>query len=231
MRHTWNRHAAGDVPYCEHLEPRRLLAAAVVTAVTGDDGSIVITGTRRPDQISVVEHAPASGILDVLANGALIGQFTTANGIRAEGRGSRDTISVASGVTLPTNLLGGAGNDAITGGGGADLMDGGPGRDDLSGGAGDDILSGGQGRDSLHGGDGSDRLDGGTGRDVLGGDAGDDAISGGAGRDILEGGEGNDSLDGGNSRDSITGGPGADDIASTDRDSEILDESGEDSHS
>ena len=230
MRHTHNRHAARDRQCCEHLEPRRLLAAAVVTAVLGDDGSIVITGTRRPDEISVVEHAPGTQIYDVLANGTAVGQFGAANAIRLDGRGGNDVVSVAPGITLSTNLLGGPGNDRITGGSGTDTIDGGKGRDDLSGGAGDDVVSGGQGKDSLHGGDGSDRLDGGNGRDDLAGDAGDDVITGGTGRDSLEGGDGNDSLDGGSSRDAITSGPGVDHVAATDRDNEILDQSGEDFH-
>jgi Ca2+-binding RTX toxin-like protein len=71
-------------------------------------------------------------------------------------------------------VMGGIGNDAITG---TDL------NDNLSGGDGADILHGGLGADSLSGGNGNDTIDGGEG---------DDQIQGGAGADILTGGNGND---------------------------------------
>jgi Ca2+-binding RTX toxin-like protein len=224
------RPAAGVREWCQPLEPRRLLSAAV-TAVMGTDGVIVVTGTGHGDEIAIVQHAPGAQAYDVLANGAVVGQFAASSAIRVEARGGDDVVSVADGITLPATVVGGVGNDQITGGAGDDSLDGGGDRDRLTGGAGNDTLSGGQGQDGLHGGDGNDTLEGGKGRDGLAGDAGDDAISGGAGNDAIDGGDGNDTLSGGRQRDMISGGPGADRFVKDEQDNEILDLSPEDSRS
>jgi Ca2+-binding RTX toxin-like protein len=79
------------------------------------------------------------------------------------------------------HVVGGAGQDTLTGNG-AD--------NDLSGGDGNDSLSGLAGADTLRGGAGNDILLGGEGNDSLLGEAGDDTLMGGAGADVLDGGEG-----------------------------------------
>ena len=213
----------------ELLEPRRLFAA-IVTAVMGDDGIMVITGTSRADNVSVLEHFPGVGIYDIFANGRMIDQFGSGNAIRIDGRRGNDILSVAPGILIPATIVGRNGNDQITGGGGADSIDGGNGRDVLAGGAGADTLFGRQGNDNLDGGDQNDTLDGGSGRDNLVGGGGDDVLTGGRGPDTLDGNDGNDALDGGASRDLLTGGPGADVFNSTDRDSEVFDLTPDDSH-
>jgi hypothetical protein len=82
------------------------------------------------------------------------------------------------GSTLSEKLLGGPGNDIISGGRcDADILEGGPGNDKLTGGPNDDILRGGAGRDRLFGGRGNDQLFGGPGRDRL---------VGGPGRDVTK---------------------------------------------
>ena len=210
----------------EPLEPRRLLAATV-TATQGEDGVIVITGTRRADVIAVVEHFPGLTAYDVIANGTLLGQFG-GTAIRIAGRGGNDSLSVAGGITVPATILGEGGADTIVGGGGADLLDGGAGADALIGGAGADALFGRRGNDSLDGGDADDTFEGGAGRDVLLGGAGADVLLGGAGADTVNGGEGDDAVDGGGGRDLLTGGPGADLFASADRPAEITDKAPED---
>jgi len=124
-------------------------------------------------------------------------------------------------------ILGGSGNDTLTGTSGADYIDANnrPGNltvadnDTLSGGGGDDILlgrygndtlSGGTGNDMLDGGDGNDSLDGGDDTDTLVGGQGNDTLAGGAGTDNLSGGDGDDSLDGGADNDTLTAGIGTD---------------------
>lgn len=62
------------------------------------------------------------------------------------------------------------------------------GNDSLVGGSGDDRISGGKGNDTLVGGGGHDRIDGGAGNDTLFGQEGDDVFTPGAGRDQLYGG-------------------------------------------
>ena len=55
-------------------------------------------------------------------------------------------------------IFGNAGNDTITGGGGADLLVGGAGNDTVTGGLSDDVLVGGTGNDILTGGGGANRF-------------------------------------------------------------------------
>ena len=88
------------------------------------------------------------------------------------------------------NVVGGGGDDSITGNTAANLLDGGAG-------AGNDTLLGGSGNDTLLGGDGNDQLVGGVGNDSINGGAGDDTIvyNFGDGTDVLvDGSSGNDTL-------------------------------------
>jgi len=73
--------------------------------------------------------------------------------------------------------------------------------DTLIGGAGNDSLSTGGGNDRVYGRQGRDSMDGGEGNDRLYGEAGDDNIRGGNGNDYLHGGSGDDTLQGGNGND------------------------------
>ena len=108
------------------------------------------------------------------------------------------------------SLYGGQGDDILRGGGGNDLLDGGRGDDRLQGGAGNDALHGGEGNDTLLGGGGRDRLWGGSGNDDMRGGAGADRLWGGAGDDVLRGNGGNDTLSGGAGNDRLLGGAGRD---------------------
>lgn len=134
---------------------------------------------------------------------------------------------ITQSTSIPSRLMGGAGNDTLNGG---------PGDDVLIGEGGADILNGRDGRDtadysartapvsvSLNGtaddgeageGDnvGSDVeiLVGGSGDDQLAGDDADNVLLGNAGNDILGAGAGNDQLDGGAGDDTLAGGDGAD---------------------
>ena len=81
-----------------------------------------------------------------------------------------------------TNSLGGDSYEII----------GGSGNDNLTGGDLNDILRGRGGRDELVGGEGNDRLFGGGGGDDLVGGIGNDLLAGGGGSDILTGGAGSD---------------------------------------
>ena len=98
-------------------------------------------------------------------------------------------------------VIGGSGDDTLTGNGGANNLLGGPGNDTLEGGGGFDFLSGGPGNDTLSGGDDTDVLNGDEGNDNLSGDAGNDTLNGGPGDDQLDGGPGADTLNGGDGRD------------------------------
>lgn len=101
------------------------------------------------------------------------------------------------------NVIGGAGNDTITGDADANSLYGGPG-------AGADRLKGAAGHDSLLGAGGADAIVGGAGNDALWGGRGYDTLAGMAGADTLFGGERGDTMSGGGAGDRLFGGPGHD---------------------
>jgi len=120
------------------------------------------------------------------------------------------TPIITTGTAAADQLMGGQGNDDISGGGDRDVIDGKDGHDRLDGGT---------DRDTVYGGEGNDTLIGQGGHDYLSGDAGNDSMLGGTGGDTLEGGTGNDTLKGesstdtlhgGDDNDSLVGGTGAD---------------------
>jgi len=112
--------------------------------------------------------------------------------------------------TIGERVVGGDGDDVLTGTPDNDTLIGGAGNDRLEGLAGDDRLDGGAGNDRLDGGAGNDVLDGGSGNDVILGGTGDDFAQGGAGDDLLAGGLGDDTLDGGAGNDRVNGDGGSD---------------------
>jgi Ca2+-binding RTX toxin-like protein len=140
------------------------------------------------------------------------------------------------------DVIGGAGNDKLTGDRLANGLIGGAGNDSLAGAQGADALIGGAGRDTLGGGAGSDALDGGTGLDTadysdkttaisvtlkgtglasvsVGGTVEDrvkniENLTGGAGNDSLGGDGLANRLAGAAGSDTLSGGAGIDSLAS-----------------
>src|SRR6266481_1961174 len=163
---------------------------AGLLSVFGDDGdNVIVTSRDAAGQVLVNGGAvPVSGGTATVANTATIQVF---------GNGGNDTISLdeSNGALPAAQLFGGAGNDVLTGGSGADQ---------LFGGAGNDTLLGKGGNDLLFGGDGNDTLIGGTGDDQVFGEAGNDRMiwNPGDGTDLFEGGDGVDTAE-------VNGGNGA----------------------
>ena len=170
---------------------------------SADDGVLTIAGTLASDNLQVFVR---DGQLRLVHNGT-IRHFPLASvtKIEAHGFSGNDTISVAAPANVPTYVLGGGGNDTLTGGDQQDNLVGGGGKDHLIGNSGDDrhsvglghdYLLGGGHKDRLYGGDGNDTLHGGTGADRFYGDAGDyvlfardryvDLLTGGAGADTVQ---------------------------------------------
>ena len=125
------------------------------------------------------------------------------------GDANNDTIDGGSGAEFtgpesnPTAmLLGGSGDDTITGGVGllGDVIDGEAGNDTLSGNGGDDVVRGGDGNDVLNGNDGNDRFEdvfgaSSGGNDTVNGGNNDDTLLTGSvhdGADVFNGGAGSD---------------------------------------
>jgi len=166
--------------------------------VTGDDGDNQVIIGRDPDGHLLVNSGAIS------PSGATISNVDV---IRVNGGGGNDVISLdeTNGPLPSAQLLGGGGNDTLSGGSGSD---------ELSGQGGDDILSGRGGADLLSGGGGNDFIAGGAGEDVLFGGGGDDFIDGDQGVDIAYLGAGNDVFrwDPGDGSDVVEGGSGFDEM-------------------
>jgi len=82
-------------------------------------------------------------------------------------------------------IIGGTGNDDITGNGNANFLYGMQGNDTIDGDGGNDRVFGDGGDDELYGGVGADTVDGGVGNDVLYGGRGKDRLIGGEGDDMF----------------------------------------------
>ena len=166
-----------------------------------------------------------------------------------ESLGGDDVIEVRGSITRRVQLIGGQGNDRLTGGNRDDLLDGGEGKNTLKSGLGNDVVLAGSGDDRIENAGGNDTIDAGEGRNTVtadGGDnlivtgagndrittkggrdvirsgGGDDRIHSGGGDDIIVGGTGNDRIDGGEGRDLLIGGLGADRLDDDDQENLIV---------
>ncbi len=176
-----------------------------IQAVSGTFGGGVLTtfGDALGNTIEFSRNAAGN----IFINGGAVpvqgGQPTVANTalIQAFWQGGNDVISLneANGALPRANLFGGAGNDTLIGGSGADLLFGQGDNDTLLGKGGTDFLFGGAGNDVLTGGDGDDLMFGEGGNDRMIWNPGDDS-------DLMEGGAGNDTaeVNGGNGGEIFT---------------------------
>jgi hypothetical protein len=207
----------------EELSPRTLPAAGVTTNALG---VVLIQGTSADDTVHVT-RTEETVIVDFNGQAKEIAAGR-ARMIVFHGRSGNDTFinetdirSVAFGGAGDDSLTGGLGadqligqdgDDALAGGDNRDNLEGGRGADDLSGGDGRDTLRGGPGDDDLNGDDGPDRLDGGLGDDDLDGGLDDDRLNGQQGDDLADGGDGDDVIQGDAGFDSLFGSAGDDSI-------------------
>jgi hypothetical protein len=169
-RESTNRPAVGDA-----LEPRCLLSAAAPVVVGAAPrpapvvfasgawarlnrrGVLTIRGTRAADVIGASFKAGQffeGPPLDVTVNGETksidawaVAQVAFKRIVVAAGAGD-DAVTLDANVSLPTRIDGGAGNDTLVGGSGADVIVGRAGDDTLRGQGGADRLLGGAGDDT-----------------------------------------------------------------------------------
>ena len=204
----------------------RFLGGGGNDRLAGGDGNDLLDGGAGADMLD--GGAGVDWASYVLAAEGVTVSLATGTGTGGQADGDR-LIDIE-------NLLGGEGDDRLSGDAQANQIDGRGGNDTLTGGAGDDELTGGAGADVLNGGAGVDwasyelATEGvtvsletgttGTGgqaegdrlidiENLLGGE-GDDHLSGDAGANRLRGLGGNDRLTGGAGDDELTGGAGAD---------------------
>jgi Ca2+-binding RTX toxin-like protein len=184
-----------------------LLAASqpanAATTATFQSGTLTVFGDGLANNIQISRNAAGA----ILVNGGAVavrgGTPTVANTalIQVFGQGGNDVITLneASGALPRANLFGGAGNDTLTGGSGADQLFGQAGNDTLLGKGGFDFLFAGADNDTLTGGDGDDQVFGESGNDRMIWNPGDDT-------DLNEGGDGTDTVEvnGGNGTEHFT---------------------------
>ena len=125
-------------------------------------------------------------------------------------------------------IKGQAGDDTINGGGGNDTLLGGDDNDTLNGGEGDDTLNGNAGQDQLFGDAGNDLLNGDEDNDTLNGGLGDDTLTDTQGNNILQGNEGNDEITGGDGADILRGGAGDDTLKGGAGNDQLFGDAGDD---
>ena len=218
---------------CPFYEPPPPAVLAGLDAATGTLTLFMGPEAHRRNVMPNVEEEDFTVFdngLEIFVNAFGRSQSFNAHQVRnivADG-GTQDDRITLFGVSKPSILRGGDGDDVVIGGESTDFIDGGRGRDELHGGgdndtlvgslgddllygdAGDDELFGQEGSDTLYGGDGADKIDTGIGRNKAYGDDGDDTILGGPLEDHLYGGNGNDTIEGGDGPDVILGEAGND---------------------
>jgi len=204
-------------PKVEELESRLVPRAGLLASAW----TIVGDQARNLDDSIVISRVPGrSALVQATVNGKVVGTRSIASlkSITIQGGAGNDSITISPNANLPSSisvkLVGGAGNDTLTGGNGAETLDGGDGNDNLFGGGGNDALSGGAGDDNINAGSGNDYANGGSGNDTIVGGDGSDRVVGGDGEDTIDGGGGNDYIDGGSGDDALHGGVGKDTISS-----------------
>jgi Ca2+-binding RTX toxin-like protein len=208
-RSSGRRHAARRLLAVAALSVGALAGSSAVasaaTTATFSAGTLSVSGDSNNNSITISRDAAGK----ILVNGGAItvvgGTPTVANTVlvQAFGLDGADTLTLneANGALPPAHLFGGAGNDVLTGGSGADQLFGQAGNDTLLGKGGKDLLFGGSENDTLTGGDGDDQAFGQGGTDRTIWNPGDDT-------DLNEGGDGIDTVE-------VNGGNGAEQFTAT----------------
>ncbi|MES3154314.1 DUF4214 domain-containing protein [Sphingomonas faeni] len=195
---------------------QNLLGSAFNDSLTGDATENTLTGGAGDDTLN--PGANGVGTVDLLDGGtgsdtASFAGYTA--GVTATLAGAADGTASVDGSQIAVlrsieNLLGGDGNDTLTGDGNANVIEGGLGDDTLNGGAGIDTVSfsgatgvtvdlsiltaqnTGLGNDTITG---FENVRTGSGADTVTGDANDNIFFEGRGADSYTGGAGNDTVD------------------------------------
>ena len=137
-------------------EVEHLAGSIYVDSLVGDGGANTLNGGSGNDTIDGRLGADAlqggTGYDRVLYTNRSVTVTLSPDGVAGDGQaGENDNIG-----TDVERLVGGSGNDQVTGSAVDNRLEGGPGADELFGLAGKDVLVGGPGPDVFHGGDSSD---------------------------------------------------------------------------
>lgn len=187
----------------ETLESRRLLAGIHFDAASG---TVTVSGGAGNDTGLFVFQGTENYRASI--NGAADRVFPTEDVNRLVFIGFDGNDSFDNRTFVPSQLLGGNGNDTLSGGAGEDLINGGAGNDVIRGNEANDRLYGLAGDDDIFGGEEDDRIFGGDGRNEIRGGDGDDLIFGGNNVDQIFGEDGIDQIFGLGGNDILSAGDG-----------------------
>ena len=148
---------SGDLEDTATANVQVIIVGLIADPFEAGKTALAIGGTLGDDNI-LFNTGGTGGTVQVMLNGVSQGSFSPTGRLIAYGQAGADNIQVAGGISLPTMLLGGKGDDRIKGGAGNNI---------LVGGDGDDLLVGGNNRDIMIGGNGADRIVGNGQDDVL----------------------------------------------------------------
>ncbi len=152
--------------------------------ILGGTGADIFWGGPGVDKASYAAHSYLFGFFQpVLA--ARTEPLTVTLGAAGGDGGASDGTARDDIKIDVEEVVGGLGNDALTGSSRANLLSGNAGADTLRGGRLDDVLLGEAGADTLYGDQNDDELFGGTDGDLLYGGADNDILSGEGGADTL----------------------------------------------
>ncbi|HET7502575.1 MAG TPA: calcium-binding protein [Kofleriaceae bacterium] len=156
--------------------------------ITGGDGNDTLYGDAGNDTFDEGTAPNGADVINGGSNGTVPVNNMLGDTVSYAGRTLADTVALdgashsAEGDKLMTdveNVLGGDGNDSITGSASDNVLDGGDGDDTIHGAGGNDLLRGGDGNDFLYGEDGNDTFDEGSapnGNDLMVGGNGIDKV-------------------------------------------------------
>jgi Ca2+-binding RTX toxin-like protein len=151
-----------------------------IDVVDGGEGSDTISYEGESAMVTIdlsaVVQAAGTSTMETPDDDVIAHVLATVDGsvgdmIKVGNIGTEDEANVVSTIE---NVVGGFGEDMLTGDARANTLTGGAMGDTLNGVAGNDMLMGGAGEDMLNGGAGDDTLNGGADNDTLDGGAGDD---------------------------------------------------------
>lgn len=228
------------------LESRKMLAgdsvffvdteATTLHIVAGDSN---VEGAEFANDMSFAIDSDTNELVVTEAN-ANEQRFDLADINRISYRGTFLNDRFTNNTDINARVVGFAGDDTITSGGGNDVIIGANGNDTIfpgngddyaAGNAGDDMIietEGSTGNDRFHGGPGIDEIDSGDGDDRIAGSEGDDILRTGAGEDFAFGNDGDDVISSGSERDFVYGGLGDDQIDAGEGDDRALGQEGDD---
>ena len=228
------------------LENRCLLANSVFFLDTTTAtlhiraGETEVIGAQYANDISFSVDSGTNELVVTESDPTEEQRFNVSDVDRISYRGTPGDDRFTNNTNISARVVGFAGDDVITSGGGDDNVIGANGNDTIFPGNGDDYVAGGQGDDQIletndstgndrfFGGPGADTIDGGAGVDFLAGHEGNDIIRGGSDNDSIFGHDGIDQLFGGSGRDFIYGGDGADELSGEFGNDRLLGQDGDD---